>query len=98
MIADGLYGIDRDIADVDTDLDELLALAGTFGLAAPDDRRAERITADGKTLRFSDVAFDQLASNPATAPPFATIDGVAGGILNGNLEVDLQYRVTPLPW
>jgi uncharacterized protein GlcG (DUF336 family) len=81
VIADGLYGIDRDIANVDADLDELLALAGTFGLAAPDDRRAERITADGKTLRFSDATFDGLTSNPSTAPPFAAIDGVAGTLV-----------------
>ena len=81
VIADGLYGIDRDIADVDADLDELLALAGSFGLAAPDERRAERITADGKTLRFSDAAFDRLASVPANAPAFASIDGVAGALL-----------------
>jgi uncharacterized protein GlcG (DUF336 family) len=81
VLADGLYGIDRDLANVDADLDELLALAGTFGLAAPDDRRAERITADGKTLRFSDATFDRLASNPGTAPPFAAIDGVAGALV-----------------
>ncbi|HJS21101.1 MAG TPA: heme-binding protein [Steroidobacteraceae bacterium] len=81
VIVDGLYGIDRDIANVDVDLDELLALAGTFGLAAPDDRRAERITADGKTLRFSDATFDRLASDPATAPAFAAIDGVAGMVV-----------------
>ena len=78
VIADGLYGIDRNVVNVDADLDELLALAGTFGLAAPDDRRADRITADGKTLRFSDASFEQLASVPATAPPFAAINGVAG--------------------
>ncbi len=78
VIADGIYGIDRDISDIDADLDEALALAGTFGLAAPDDRRAERITADGKTLRFSDAAFDDLASAPANAPAFAAINSVAG--------------------
>jgi uncharacterized protein GlcG (DUF336 family) len=81
VIADGLYSIDRNIGDVDTDLDELLALAGTFGLAAPDDRRAERITADGKTLRFSDANFDQLAAAPASAPPFGAIDGIAGALV-----------------
>jgi uncharacterized protein GlcG (DUF336 family) len=81
VIADGVYGIDRNIANVDADLDELIALAGTFGLAAPDDRRAERITADGKTLRFSDATFDRLTSVPANAPTFAAINGVAGALL-----------------
>jgi uncharacterized protein GlcG (DUF336 family) len=52
VIADGLYGIDRDIAN-----------------------------GDGKTLRFSDAAFERLASDPGTAPPFAAIDGVAGALV-----------------
>ena len=50
MIADGIYGLDANVQDTDADPDELIALAGTFGLAAPDDRRAERISADGKLL------------------------------------------------
>ncbi len=78
VIADGVYGIDRVITDLDADLDELLALAGTFGFATPDDRRADRITADGKTLRFSDATFAQLSSEPENAPAFATVNDVAG--------------------
>jgi len=81
VIADGLYGIDRSIADRDLDVDELVALAGSFGFAAPDDRRGERITADGKTLRFSDAAFGDLAANPAGAPAFATLNGSAGTLV-----------------
>jgi uncharacterized protein GlcG (DUF336 family) len=80
VIADGIYGLDADVRDVDTDLDELIALAGSFGLAAPDDRRAERITADGKLLRLSDAIFADLQSNAAAPPAFAALNGVAGSL------------------
>ncbi|HEX7028316.1 MAG TPA: heme-binding protein [Gammaproteobacteria bacterium] len=79
VIADGLYGIDANAMDRDLDLDELIALAGSFGYAAPPDRRGDRITVDGKTLRFVDVDFPQLATAPGEAPAFTTLDGVAGG-------------------
>lgn len=78
VVADGEYGVDRDITDRDLDTDELIALAGSFGFAAPADRRAERITADGKTFRFSDAGFGDLVAEPAAAPPFGAIDGVLG--------------------
>jgi uncharacterized protein GlcG (DUF336 family) len=81
VIADGFYTIDKDIADVDVDDDEAIAYAGTFSYAAPVDRRGDRITADGKTLRFSDVDFDQLHSNPASAPAFAAIAPTVGALL-----------------
>ncbi len=81
VIADGIYGLDPDPFDEDSDLDELIALAGSFGLSAPDDRRAERITVDGKLLRLSDAAFPDLTSSPAAAPAFATLNGVAGALI-----------------
>lgn len=68
VIVDGIYGIDKNILDLDSDLDELVALAGTVGFEAPTNRRADRITADGKVLRFIDVKTSDLVSNPATAP------------------------------
>ncbi|MGH8187822.1 MAG: heme-binding protein, partial [Steroidobacteraceae bacterium] len=73
VLADGFYSIDRDISDTDTDVDEAIAYAATFGFAAPIDRRGDRITADGKTLRFSDVEFEQLPSNPGSAAGFLTL-------------------------
>jgi len=64
---DRLYTLDRVITDVDTAPEELIAVAGTFGFAAPDDIRGNRITADGRTFRYVDS--ENLLSNPATAPP-----------------------------
>jgi len=82
VIADGVYGLDLNITDTDRDLDELIAVASTYNFAAPVDRRADRITADGKTLRFADVDFSNLSSVPATAPGFASIDGVEGNLVS----------------
>ncbi len=81
VIADGRYGLDPDVRDVDADLDEQIALAGSFGLSAPDDRRAERVTADGKTLRLSDAVFADLVADAASPPAFAALDGVAGTLV-----------------
>jgi uncharacterized protein GlcG (DUF336 family) len=81
VIADDFYTIDKDIADSDEDTDEGIAYAATFNFAAPVDRRGDRITADGKTLRFSDIDFNQLRSNPASAPAFASIAATVGVLI-----------------
>lgn len=80
VLADGFYSIDRDISDTDTDVDEGIAYAATFGFAAPIDRRGDRITADGKTLRFSDVEFERLRGNPAAAAGFLTLPVPTGAL------------------
>ena len=81
VISDATYSFDSDISDVDIDDDEHIALAATFGLAAPDERRAQRITVDGRSLRFSDASDSTLASSPSSAPAFASINNVAGVLL-----------------
>jgi len=92
VISDGVYGLDLDISNVDTSFDELIAVAGTSGLAAPADRRAERITVDGRTLRFVDS--ESISTNPAAATfavaatlgAFVDVSGyysAAGGALAG---------------
>jgi uncharacterized protein GlcG (DUF336 family) len=80
VIADGIYTLDLDIINVDNDVDELIAVAGTFGFAAPADRRANEITVDGRTLRYVDS--ESIKSNPESAPQFASIDGTAGALVN----------------
>ena len=66
VIADGVYGLDLNINDIDQDLDELVAVAGASGFDAPVNRRGDRITADGRTFRYIDSA--AIVSNPAAAP------------------------------
>ena len=73
VIADGVYGIDLDVGDVDADLDELIAVAGSQGFAAPATRRGERILVDGRSLRFVDS--EALRADPAAAPPFGALPG-----------------------
>ncbi|HVL01417.1 MAG TPA: heme-binding protein, partial [Dongiaceae bacterium] len=84
VIADGDYSVDTDILDRDRDLDELIAYAAAFHYAAPTDRRADRITADGKTLRFSDIESGDLNSNPDNAPAFSSIGGAVGALVAVN--------------
>jgi len=65
VIADGVYGLDLDISNVDNDLDETIAMAASAALAAPPAILASRITADGRSLRFADAP----AVAPGAAPP-----------------------------
>ncbi|MDH3768981.1 MAG: heme-binding protein, partial [Gammaproteobacteria bacterium] len=82
VIADSIYGLDKDpTGDVDMDIDELIALAGTAGFEPPADRLASRITADGKTFRFTDARFDDLLSSPASAPGFDTVNNISGKLV-----------------
>jgi uncharacterized protein GlcG (DUF336 family) len=78
VIADGVYGLDLDIFDVDSDLDELIAVAGSSGFSPPDEIRAERITANGHSFRFVDST--SLASDPANPPAFGALPGALVGV------------------
>lgn len=78
VIADGRYTIDKNILNEDRDVDEQIALAATYNFAAPRDRRADRITVEGKTLRFTDVEFGNLAVAPEQAPNYDSLVGRGG--------------------
>jgi uncharacterized protein GlcG (DUF336 family) len=81
VISDARYSFDADIFDVDIDDDEMIALAASAGLAAPGERRADRIAVDGRVLRFSDGSNDDLFADPGAAPAFAGINNVAGSLV-----------------
>lgn len=90
VMADGVYGFDPDVTNVDTDPEEAIALAATLGFEAPAAIRADRITVDGTLLRYSDAAYaalltDGSASYGATDPAFGSLVAVRG------------YFGTPLP-
>ncbi len=92
VIADGIYGLDADIGDIDQDVDELIAVAGSTGFAAPDDIRGNRITADGRTFRYVDS--EALLSNPALAPAFAGVGGslqTVGGFNAGAVIAGVSF-------
>lgn len=91
VVVDGFYGMDADIDDASANdrdqldpalnnfrnLDEIVALAAGTGFEPPDNRRADRITVDGRTLRYADARPGDLQSNPAAAPAF----GASGAAL-----------------
>lgn len=72
---DADYTFDPNVLDTDADAEEFIALAGTVGFDAPDAIRAERVTVDGTTLRYSDAARGGLLRDPATAPAFSALPG-----------------------
>jgi uncharacterized protein GlcG (DUF336 family) len=77
VLSDGLYGLDREIRDIDRDDDEAIALAATRGFEPPANIRADRIAVDGTLLRYTDVEIAGLRATGA-APSFASINGTAG--------------------
>lgn len=84
VMADGVYGSDPNVLDRDADLDEAIALAGTVGFEAPVSIRADRITADGTSLRYTDIEYPQLTSAPgasfaATAGALVPVTGYYSG-------------------
>ena len=81
VISDSLYAFDANVRDSDIDADERIALAASFGFAAPAARRADRILVDGRALRFSDSTEADLVSAPVSAPAFAAINGVDGDLV-----------------
>lgn len=80
VMADGDYGFDTNILDVDDDAEEVIATAGTVGFEAPTEIRADRVTVDGTTLRYTDTSTAALRSNPANARAFATIAATLGAL------------------
>ncbi|MDA0366859.1 MAG: heme-binding protein [Proteobacteria bacterium] len=78
----GVYTIDPTVADQDSSVEEIVALAGQFGFQPPDDIRANRIFVEGKSLRYIDQDVNVLASSPASAPAF--VNGTGGNLVAVN--------------
>ncbi|MGY6636720.1 MAG: heme-binding protein [Erythrobacter sp.] len=93
VMADGVYGFDPNVLDRDTDVDELIALAGTVGFEAPITIRADRIFVDGTSLRYTDAAYSQVgaiggASFASTPGALVAVAGYFGG---GGLVAGATY-------
>ncbi len=78
VMADGDYGYDPNVTDVDGDPEEFMALAGIQGFAPAADIRADRITVDGSTLRFADARVEGL--HPLQTS-FAAINNAIGTLI-----------------
>lgn len=81
VIADGIYGLDKNIGDFDNDMDEIIATAATVGYAAPVSIRADQITIVGKTARFSDFFVEDLQSSPGQRQSIADLRASGAGDL-----------------
>jgi uncharacterized protein GlcG (DUF336 family) len=76
IMADGDYGFDPETVDIDNDAEEIIAIAGTTGFDAPATVRADRISADGTLLRYSDATPAALRTTPASARAFAALSAL----------------------
>ena len=96
VMSDGVYGLDLDISNVDDDADERLAVAGSAGFWAPEGVRANRITADGRSLRYSDAAD---SSAEFSASNVSTLVGLPGSLVavgqyfSGSIRAGTAYGV-----
>ena len=75
VMADGVYGFDPEIQDIDQDAEEAIALAASTGFTASNEITADRVSVDGTTLRYSDATPADFRSNPASPPAFGTLPG-----------------------
>lgn len=72
VMADGQYGFDTNVLDVDQDLDERIAWEATRGFRPATSIRAPRVTVDGTSLRYTDITED------STPPVDTNLLNVAG--------------------
>ncbi|HTU11469.1 MAG TPA: heme-binding protein [Allosphingosinicella sp.] len=82
VMADGVYGADTEIQDVDTDAEEAIALAATQNFAAAATIQADRISVDGTTLRYSDTLVSDLRGG--ATPAFASLVPGVGNLIAVN--------------
>jgi uncharacterized protein GlcG (DUF336 family) len=97
VIAEGVYDIDSSTSLSSIDADEAIAYAATYGLGAPTTIRADQITINGRTLRFSNIDYDELDADPAQAPAFTSLSAATGtlvattGYSNGSIQAGLPF-------
>ena len=79
----GIYALDKDATDLDSNLEERIAFAATRGFGADPERQANRITVAGRALRF----VDDTRVRSAAAPVVTAADVVSAAsiltFLNG---------------
>ncbi len=78
---DGAYAFDPDVTNTSgRDDEELIAVAGSVGYAAPAAIRADQISLAGTTLRYVNQDTGSLVANPANAPAFASLPASTGAL------------------
>jgi uncharacterized protein GlcG (DUF336 family) len=92
VIADGQYTIDRNINTITPVVNELIAVAGATGFAAPASIRANMITAGGRSLRY--VNSEAIRSNPSQHAAFGALPGQLVGLFGtppGNVQAGVAF-------
>ena len=82
VMADGVYGFDPEITDVDADDEEAIALAATQNFAAAAEIQANRISVDGTALRYSDAQVSDLRATNVI--PFGSLGAGVGTLIAVN--------------
>ncbi len=91
---DGVYTFDRNLNDTDNDIEERIAIEGSTGFHAPEDRKASRIFVAGKSFRYSDIDLNLDSNTPIeaiqpqnllNAPPFFS-GTIRAGTAFGSLQ------------
>jgi len=67
VVSTPVYSIELNIFNPAPSPDERIAIAGSYGFLAPTAIRADRITANGLTLRYTSIPDTQILSNPLLA-------------------------------
>jgi len=80
VMADGVYGYDTNVLDVDNDVNEDIAFAAITNYAAPSTITADQITVNGTSLRYSDTTSSSLLANPSSAPAFSSLTAATGSL------------------
>jgi uncharacterized protein GlcG (DUF336 family) len=97
VLADGLYSLDKNIEDVDSNVDdEAVAYAASFSYLPPVGIRADQLTVDGVTLRFSDADSSSLVAPPGSASsigPFSAYGSLISvqGYADGQIHAGTAY-------
>lgn len=91
VISDGVYSLDLNISDIDNDADEILAVAGSTGFWAPEAVRANRITADGRSLRYSDAPDAAVNASSLGGLPGALV--AVGNYFGGSIRAGVPFGV-----
>lgn len=97
VISEPLYSLDTNIFDVDSDRDELIAIAGQSGFAPLSQIVASNIAVNGLTLRYTDASGANLAAPVAASGSFTpiTVPGYFAGPAPGHTAISgLTYGST----
>lgn len=89
---DGVYSRDTNLFDVDDNPEERIALSASIGFEAPSERTANTIFVRGKSLRYTDLRYEDIAPLPQVLPALdpANLLSVAG-FTNGTIRRGAIY-------